>query len=88
MSFRQIYDMDVVPDAFAICSGVIVTKHFQLCSLACSNLSSVGHAIVGHTVWVLANQTNFVSTHRVEVTQTGHPPSGADEAKSFNISSM
>ena len=74
MPFGQVHDMYVVSDACAVWRGIVIAKDIQCLALTRSHLGDVGHQIVRHAVWVLADQPTFVGAHRVEIAQAGNPP--------------
>ena len=70
----QITDMDVVPNASAVPGWVVPAKDGQGGTHPSRHLRHKGHQFVGHATGGLANQSGFVGSDRVEVTQQGDLP--------------
>ena len=76
MAAGQVHDMDVVADAGAVGSGVVIAEDMDLFQLAHSHLGDVGHEVVGDAVRVLADEAGLVGADGVEVAQQSHVQGG------------
>ena len=80
MAAGQVHDMDVVADAGAVGSGVVIAEDMDLFQLAHSHLGDVGHEVVGDAVGVLADEAGLVGADGVEVAQQSHVQGGVSLA--------
>ena len=70
----QIYHMDIIPHTGSVRCIIIVTEYSQFLELSNSNLSNIGHQIVGNTIRILSHGTALMGTNRIEVTKQNHIP--------------
>ena len=72
MALGQIHHMDIIPDAGAVGSGIVVAENVDLLPLAHHSLGDIGYQVVGDAVGVLADEAAFMSADGVEIAQQGH----------------
>ena len=70
----EINDMDIVPDACAICSVIIITIDIEIRSAANGHLCYIRHQIVWWALWIFANTSRLVGANRIEVSQQNSIP--------------
>ena len=69
VALGQIDDVQIVAQAGAVGRGIVVAENRQLFELSGGDAGDIGHQIVGNAVGILTQQTGFVRTDGVEVTQ-------------------
>ena len=67
MAFGQIDDVDIVSDAGAVRSRIVVPEHVQFRADAHSDLSDVGHQVVGDATGFFADQTGRMGPDGIEI---------------------
>lgn len=70
----EVYNMDVVADAGSVYGVVVIAEYAQTWQLADCNLCDVWQEVVWNAVWIFADETAFMSTDWVEVTQQDDAP--------------
>ena len=61
--------MDVVPDAGAVRSLIVISENPEMVKLPDRNLGDVGHQVVRDAVRVLADEAALAGAYRVEVAE-------------------
>ena len=69
MTFRQVHNMDVVPDTGTIGRGVVIAKHMDFFKFSHRDLGNIGHQIVGDAVGVFSYQAGGMRADGIEVTK-------------------
>ncbi len=56
MSLGKVYNVDIVADAAAVGSVVVIAKHGEFFTNACGGLSEIGHKVLRHTEGKLSDK--------------------------------
>ena len=74
MAIGQVNHMDIIPDAGAIRSGIIIAENGELFQLAYGHLGDIGNKVVGNAGGILANEAGLMSADGVEITKKDNAP--------------
>src|SRR6185295_17981924 len=69
VSLSEIHDVDVVPNAGPIGGRIVRTVNGKLRQDACRDLGNIRHQVVRRAARIFTDQSGFMGTDRVEVTQ-------------------